>query len=259
MTEEFEPARMGSTTDAANDSGSDMRRLAQGGFALGASTAVATLLSLPAVAIIVRSLGVRSYGNSPFTLGLVQVVAILADLGLADGVTRMAALAGPPGDVRWARSGLRVAALSGSIAAAVCVAIAFGTSKSTQDVLLAMSVLPLAIVSRSVIVGFLRVRRRIALVEGSYVLGQLLYYVAAIALAVLGLATATRVALLRTVATSASLLIVVPTYLRATARLPRGPVTWAAFAPFLIPSTAGRARSTCTTAIRRDHAGCHTR
>ena len=231
------------------ESGSEMRRLAQGGFALGAGTAVATLLSLPAVAIIVRSLGVRSYGTLAFSLGLVQVAAILADLGLPDGVTRMAALAGPPEDIRWARSGLRIVALSGSIAASVCVAIAFGTSKPTQDVLLAMSVLPLAIVSRSVIAGFLRVRRRIALVEGSYVLGQLFYYVAAMAVAALGLATATRIALLRTLATSLPLLIVVPTYLRVTANPPSRASDLAAFAPFLLPAPTGRIRSICAAAV----------
>ncbi len=84
-------------------------------------------------------------------------------------------------------------------------------------VLLVASVLPFVIVVRAALVAFLRVRGRVRLVEGSYAFGQIVYYVAAMAVAVLGFATATRIAFLRVVAMSAALVIVVPTWLELTA------------------------------------------
>jgi O-antigen/teichoic acid export membrane protein len=213
----------------------ELRVLARGGLALGASTGLGALLSIPAVALLVRSLGLRDYGTLAFALGLTQLASTVADLGLSTGVTRMSSFAETDDSTPWAKPGVRLAAISGFIATAVCLGVALVLPAPSRTVLFAASAIPFVTTVRSVLAAYLRTRRRIALVEGSYAVGQLLYYSGAMALVALGVATAPRVALLRTVVLGAVLVFMLPKWKQLTNQATRRPGAYSALLRFSFP------------------------
>ena len=235
MNEETVESTTPARGDPAVGRNSELRVVARGGFALGAATALATVMSVPTVALLVRSMGVSAYGTLVFALGLVQLMATFADLGLANGVARMSAFAGRADDARWAKAGLTLVSISGAVATILCVGIALNLTPSAREVLLAASALPLVVTVRSVLEAYSRVRKRIALVEGSYALGQVLYCGAAMTLAIAGAASASGIALLRVLVSAAAALLLVPSWLRSTAGSVKGRGTWKILLRFSFP------------------------
>src|SRR5207247_855816 len=128
-----------------------------------------------------------------------------------------------------------LAAISGTVATLICVGVAFAMGPPAQAVLLAGSALPVVMVVRGAMSGFLRARRRVMLVEGSNALAQVLYSGGAMAAVALGSATAPRVAIVRVVAFASGLVLWFPLWRRLSLPQSRRPGSWRRLLSFSWP------------------------
>jgi stage V sporulation protein B len=171
-----------------------LQRTARGSAARVSWLVAGALLAVPATALLVRSLGVRSYGTLSLGLTIIALASVVADLGIGSGVTRMAAFERGEAADSWARAGIHIAWLSGlGFAVAACIAgFVIGRTLGGIIVLLSPTVLLAALIS--VETGYLRTRQRVFVSELATSGQQTLYSAAAIALAAVGIATVWRVA-----------------------------------------------------------------
>lgn len=172
-----------------------LQRAARGSAARGLWLVAGALLAVPATALLVRSLGVRSYGILSLSLTVIALASAVADLGLGSGVMRMAAFEQGEAADSWARAAIHIAWFSG-LGFAIAVGIAGLVIESTVAevmVLLSPTVLLAALIS--VATGYLRTRQRVFVSELATSGQQTLYSAAAIALVAVGIATVWRVAI----------------------------------------------------------------
>jgi O-antigen/teichoic acid export membrane protein len=171
-----------------------LQRTARGSAARVSWLVAGALLAVPATALLVRSLGVRSYGTLSLGLTIIALASVVADLGIGSGVTRMAAFERGEAADSWARAGIHLAWLSGlGFAVAVGIAgIVIGGTVGGIIALLSPTVLLAALIS--VATGYLRTRQRVFVSELATSGQQTLYSAAGIALAAAGIATVWSVA-----------------------------------------------------------------
>src|SRR5207244_2254940 len=94
----------------------DLSTMARGSILRGAGLALGAVLTLVSSAILIRVLGVGSYGGFVLAVTLATFAATLADLGVGTAVSRMVAFVAVDERVGWARTGGRIAVLSGAVA-----------------------------------------------------------------------------------------------------------------------------------------------
>ena len=200
---------------AESVTGSALRTIGFASAVRGGSLALGAGLGLATAVVLVRSLGVAGYGRVAFALTLATAVGGLADFGVSTAVTRDGGL--PEGVARgWARTGVPVSLVSGSLAAAIVASAAAVLPSSTGRALWAA--VPLAGLRplHQTMAGALMARRRIIRVEGSYVLKAALTLVAIVVVDAAGRLDAERAVWIQVLASLSATAVLLPAWPDAT-------------------------------------------
>src|SRR5438874_6100259 len=141
--------------------------------------ALLSFVTLPAVVLMVRTLGRNQYGAFALATTIMALCATISEFGLGASITRMAA---HEKDARamWLRVGLAVAVLTGVTGSVICLLVSLAVTHEAAAPLRVLAVLPLSASLSAVLSGYARAVGRASLAESATGGPLFLYYLTVI-------------------------------------------------------------------------------
>ena len=222
----------------------DASTLAVGGILRLTSSAVGLIGGLVVTVVVFRAMGPDSFGTYALALAVCSLTAVVAELGVGVGVSRMSAYLDSGRARSWATTALVVATAVGGGLTVTMIAAATVVTPTLRGPLVVAAPLIVAGSVSSMAQGFLAARRRLAWCEGITIGTQLIAALGVIVVVALGADAAVPILTVQVLIKVLGALVAVVVCWREMQRLPRGPRTRArdvvAFSmPLMVGGLAG--------------------